>query len=153
MRAMAVRMRRLASRTRFRKKYVSRIMNGRGERVARARMRCHLNSTAAIANSSTKSFNMATTPGCEEIVERVHVGGGARHQPPDRAAIEETHGQPLQMFEDFLAQVVHGFLSDPLHDADLHILQAKARENRAGISEDYPKQAQQRGAFGPIVPS
>ena len=77
-RAIAVRIRRLASRTRFRKKYVSRIMNGSGEKVASASIACHLNKTTAIANSSTKSFNIATTPEANRsfsastsVVERV----------------------------------------------------------------------------------
>ena len=61
-RAMAVRMRRFALRTLFRKKYVKRTMNGSGERVTKAKKGCHLNKTAAMEKSRTKSFSMATTP-------------------------------------------------------------------------------------------
>ena len=60
--AIAVRIRRLASRTRLRKKYVSKIMKGNGLSVASASILCHLKSTVAMAISSTKSLSIATTP-------------------------------------------------------------------------------------------
>ena len=40
------------------------------------------------------------------------------------------------MLEDFLAQVVHRLLADPLHDADLHVLQAETqRASETGVGE------------------
>ena len=76
----------------------------------------------------------------EKIVERVHVGCGARHQAAHRGAVEETHRQALQMLEDFLAQVVHRFLADPLHDAHLQILQGETGEQRNHEEATLPRQ-------------
>ena len=39
--------------------------------------------------------------------------------------IEIAHGQALNMGDDFAAHVVHGLLSDALHDSDLHVLGEK----------------------------
>ncbi len=123
-------------------------MNGSGEKVASASVGFHLKRTDAPSrNSSTKSFSIATTPDANKIVQRVHVGRRARHQPPDRAAIEETHRQALQMLENFLAQVVHRFLPDPLHDPHLHVLQPKTRQDRTGIRRRDPHQPEQPPRF------
>ena len=96
---------------------------------------------------------MATTPEAKRSLSASTSVVARVTRRPTGLRSKKLIGKALQMLEDFLAQVVHGLLADPLHDAHLHILQAEARENRAGISEDYPEQAQQRGAFGPIVPS
>jgi hypothetical protein len=66
---------------------------------------------------------MATTPDGEKIVQGVHVSGCARHQASHRATVEETHRQALQVLENLLAQVVHRFLANPLHNAHLSVLQ------------------------------
>ncbi len=68
--------------------------------------------------------------GGEEVVERVDVGGDAGDQAADGAAVIEAHRQTLQMVENFLAQVVHGFLADLLHHDAL-----------AGIAERSPRRA------------
>ena len=39
-------------------------------------------------------------PGGEQLVDRVHVGGDARHQPAHRVAVEVADVQPLQVAED-----------------------------------------------------
>ena len=71
----------------------------------------------------------------EQIVERVHVGGHARHQAAHRAAVEEAHRQALQALEDFLAQIVERLLADVLHDADLQVLHGEAQKQRGEKSE------------------
>ena len=63
----------------------------------------------------------------KQIVQRVHVGGYPRNQAADWAAVVKTYRQPLQVFEDFLAHVVHGVLADLLHDTHLEIHEGKAQ--------------------------
>ena len=130
MRAMAVRMRRLASRTRSRKIQVAMMMRGRTAKVASARRQFIHSMMATKTMQQEGVIDHGGDAGGEEIVEGVHVGGDARDQAADRAAVVETHRQALQVLEDFLAQVVHGFLADLLHDADLQILQGEAQEQR-----------------------
>ena len=146
-RAIAVRMPRLASRTRLRKKYVSTIMNGSGESVARARSGCH----ARQENRQAKQLHEIVQHGDDtrgkKIVQCVHVRGRAGHQPADRTAVEEAHRQALQVFEDFLAQVVHRFLPDPLHDSHLRVLQAETREERAEVCQDEPQRCRSTAMF------
>ena len=64
----------------------------------------------------------------EQVVQGVHICGRTRYKPPDRAAVEKAHGQSLQVLENFLAEVVHRFLSDRLHDSHLSVLQAEVCE-------------------------
>ena len=87
--------------------------------------------------------------GGEQIVQGVHVGGDARDQAADRAAVEKAHGQALQMLENFLAQVVHGFLADPLHDAHLDVLQRETRPAATSMkSADDPREPAPRRLSG-----
>ncbi len=56
---------------------------------------------------------------CEEVVEHVHIGGYARHQPAHRVAIVKREVEPLQVLHQLLAQVEHGKLTGVLHDVGL----------------------------------
>ena len=62
MRAIAVRMRRLASRTNLRKTRVTTRMKGRTANAANASFTSSLNSRAAMTTSRKKSLIMVTTP-------------------------------------------------------------------------------------------
>jgi hypothetical protein len=48
------------------------------------------------------------------------------------------------VLEDFLAKVVHGLLTDRLHDANLNVLQRKARQNGAEIGQCDQRQTNDR---------
>ncbi len=89
--------------------------------------------------------------GGEQVIERVDVGGDAGDQAADRAAVVEAHGQLLQMGEDFLAQVVHGFLRDLLHDANLDVLEEKAQAERGHQQKRHPADAAYGGVQGELV--
>ena len=58
----------------------------------------------------------------EEVIEHVHVGGDARHQPAYGIAVVEREVQVLQMFHKLLAQVEHGKLPGVLHGVHLYKL-------------------------------
>ncbi len=73
----------------------------------------------------------------EQIVEGVDVGGDAGDQAADRAVVVKTHGQALQALEDFLAQVVHGVLADPLHHAHLQVLEEKSARQRGQVQQRH----------------
>ena len=68
--------------------------------------------------------------GGEHLVERVDVGGHARHQPADRIAVEELHVQPLQVSEDLLAEVVHDVLAHQIHQDHLRVEHGEAADER-----------------------
>ena len=59
--------------------------------------------------------------GREQIVQHVHVGGDARHQPADRIAIVVLQVEPLQVAVDRHAQVEHDALAGQLHRPGLHV--------------------------------
>ena len=82
--------------------------------------------------------------GGEEVVQRVHVGGDARDQAADGAAVVEAHRQALQALEDFLAQVVHRFLADLLHDAHLQILKGEAQSQRGQVTAGTSSRGRER---------
>ena len=97
--------------------------------------------------SSTKVVDHGDDAGGEQIVQRVDVGGDARDQAADRAAVEEAHRQALQVLENFLAQVVHRLLADRLHDANLHVLQGEAGKQGTQIRQHNPQYADHRRAY------
>jgi hypothetical protein len=111
---MAVRILRFASRTYFRKISVTRKMRG---------------------------VNHGDDAGGEQVIEGVHVSGDAGHEAADGVAVEVGHGQALQAAKDFAAHVVHGFLTDALHDADLDVLGKKVESQDKEIDETDPDQA------------
>ena len=89
----------------------------------------------------------------EQIVQRVDVGGHARDQAPDRAAVVEAHRQALQALENLLAQVVHRFLADLLHHPHLQVLKGEAQGERhqeqhatCGPGREYQRRRQFDGA-------
>ena len=49
----------------------------------------------------------------DEILERFHVGGHARHQQPGARAVEEAHRQVHDVVEHPLADVAEERLADP----------------------------------------
>ena len=102
-------------------------MNGSGERVASAEIEVPREQEDRQAEQQHEIVEHRDDAGGEEIVQRVHVGRRARDEPPDRGAVEEAHRQALQMLENFLAQVVHRLLADPLHDPHLDVLHSEAR--------------------------
>src|SRR5713101_6347173 len=121
MRAMAVRMRRLASRTNLRKIMVTMRMPGR---------------TARVASASR-----------EEIVEGVHVRGHAGDEAADGIAVEIAHRQTLHVAEDFTAHVVHGLLADALHDANLDVLSEEIEHEHGKKEQAEQANARPCGGF------
>src|SRR5205823_6673064 len=79
--------------------------------------------------------------GSEEVVQGVDVGGDASDQAADGVAVEVAHGQTLQMGENFAAHVVHGFLADMLHDADLDVLGEEIEREHAQVNQTQPEDA------------
>ena len=55
------------------------------------------------------------------------------------------------MVEDFLAQVVHGFLADVLHDADLHVLCKEIEKEDEQVNQADDDQAVAGGGEGDCV--
>src|SRR5580698_8253075 len=99
-------------------------MNGSGEKVASASIGCHLNKTTAIANSSTKSFSIATTPDANKsfsastsVVERVT-------KRPIGLRSKKLIGSLCKCSKISLRRS-YIVSSDPLHDPHLHVLQSK----------------------------
>jgi hypothetical protein len=52
----------------------------------------------------------------------IDIGSHASHQPSHGVAVKVAHRQSLEMAEDLGTHVVHGLLSDALHDAYLNVL-------------------------------
>src|SRR6185437_16872949 len=73
--------------------------------------------------------------GGEHFVQRIHVGGDARHQPAYRIFIEEPDVHLLQVSEDLAAQIEHDHLSSPLHQVRLHKFQNKIEEQGSEIDQ------------------
>ena len=71
--------------------------------------------------------------GGEELVDGVHVGGHARHQPADRVLVEEADVQPLQVRVDLAAQVHHHALAGHLQDVDLPEAHDEGEEQRGQV--------------------
>ena len=58
----------------------------------------------------------------EQVVQHVHVGRDARHQPADRVAVVVAQIEPLQVAVDLHPQVEHDALPGHLHRPRLHVL-------------------------------
>ena len=71
--------------------------------------------------------------GGEQLVERFDVRRHARHEPPDRIAVEERDRQPLQVREDLHAQIAH------------HALAEQAREHRLAVRATRTASTSDRG--------
>ena len=57
--------------------------------------------------------------GRKQVVEHIDIGGHAGHQAAYGVAVVEGQVEALQMFHQLLAQVEHGQLTGPLHQAHL----------------------------------
>ena len=79
--------------------------------------------------------------GSEQIVEHVHVGGDARHQPAHRVAVEEGQIQCLQVRHELLAQIEHGELAGVLHQVDLREFEDEGAHQHAQIQHAHRRQA------------
>ena len=148
MRAMAVRMRRLASRTRSRKIHVAIMISGRTANVASASFQFFPHHHRADAQQHDRVVGHGRDTGGKQIVQRVDVRRHARHQTPDRAAVEETHRQALHALEDFFAQIVERLLPDVLHDPDLQILNREAQKQCRKRQQRNESDAAQRNGPG-----
>ena len=95
-------------------------MNGSGESAASAEVAVPREQKDRQAEEQHEIVEHGDDAGGEEIVQCIHVGGGARDETAHGRAVEKTHRQALEMLENFLAQVVHRFLADPLHDPHLN---------------------------------
>ena len=135
MRAMAVRILRLASRTNFLKISVTTTNEGQDREGSQGQLHVQRNSSAAITTNRKKSLIMVTTPAANKSFKGVDVRGHARHQAPHGIAVKVGHRQALKMPENFLAHVVHGLLADALHDANLHVLCEKIEDQHAQIEK------------------
>ena len=116
-------------------------MSGITAKVASARRQFMRSMMKTNTSSRKASLTIAADAGGEQIVERVHVGGHARDQPPHRAAVVKAHGQALQALEDLLAQVVHRLLADFLHHAHLQVLKGESQRQRRQEQQGHPSQA------------
>jgi len=85
--------------------------------------------------------------GGEKVVEGVDVGGDPSDQATHRVVVEVTHGQALEMAEDFGAHVVHGLLADTLHDADLNVLGDKIEDQNEQIEDAEDRYATNGAIF------
>ena len=82
--------------------------------------------------------------GGKHFIQRVHIGGDARHQPANRIPVIEADVHVLQMAEDLAAQVEHDFLPGPLHEIGLRVFQSKADQQQRQIGEAQLGDADQR---------
>ena len=121
MRAMAVRMRRLASRTLSRKTQVRHEDQRQHGKSGQRQLPVHVHHDRAEEDQQEGVVGHGRDAGGKQVVQRVHIRGHARDQAAHGAAVVEAHRQALQVLKDFLAQVVHGVLADVLHDADLEV--------------------------------
>ena len=133
MRAMAVRMRRLASRTLSRKIQVAHEREGDHGKSGQGQLPIHAQHDENEENQKKSVVHHGRDAGGEKVVQGVHVGGHASDQAADGAAVVEAHRQALQVLEDLLPQVVHGVLADLLHDANLEIHKSKAQRQRRQV--------------------
>ncbi len=76
----------------------------------------------------------------EELVERLNVGGDARHQTAHRLTIEEWDRETLQPLKDLPAQIRHHALPDPRGQHRLRVLGHKGEEQRRQEPEAKSKQ-------------
>ena len=130
-RAMAVRILRFASRTYLRKTSVTTKMNGKHGECVECQPGVDGKQQDGHHRQQEKIVDHGHDAGREQVVQRVHVGGDARHQPAHGIPVEIAHRQALQAPEDLRAHVVHGLLADALHDADLDVLRQKIEDQHA----------------------
>ena len=71
-----------------------------------------------MAASVKTSPNTVTSPGGEQLVQGLDVGGDPGHQPADRVAVEVRDAEPLEMAEDLHAEIVHHPLADVARSAE-----------------------------------
>ncbi len=109
-------------------------MNGSTAKVISASFQFMHSMTPRMPNEHEEVFEDGDHAGGEHFVQRVHVGGNARHQPADGVLVEEGDVQPLQMAEDLPAQVEHHFLPGPLHEVGLQELEQKAEDQQSDIN-------------------
>jgi hypothetical protein len=67
----------------------------------------------------------------EHIVQGIHVGSHAGHQPPHGILVEERDVHALQMAVELAAQVEHHLLSGPLHQVGLGEFKEEAQQQHA----------------------
>ena len=89
-------------------------------------------------------FDDGNHSGGKQLVERVHVGGDAGDQPPDRIAVEEGDVHLLQVAEDLAAQVEHYLLAGPLHVIGLGKFQKEAEAEQEDVNRADLGDAAQR---------
>ena len=73
--------------------------------------------------------------GREQIVDDVHIGRHARHQPTNGIAIVKGQIEPLQMRVNLHAHVVHDALADHLHHVGLRVLERERRDEHREVDE------------------
>ena len=76
--------------------------------------------------------------GGEELLERLDVGGQARHEAPGRRAIEEDDGEPLHPREHVPAQREDHPLAEDRHGVHLQIEEPHRADEGPEIQEDPP---------------
>ncbi len=135
MRAIHLRTSRKEVRDPRRNQLVTTKKSGITEKVTRARRQFIHTMTPMIPNSVNRSPNTVTTPGGEQLVHRVHVGGDAGHQAAHRVLVEVGHGQPLQVGVDRAPHVHHHLLPGDLEDPDLAEADGKGGQQRGEVQE------------------
>ena len=87
-----------------------------------------------------------TTPGREQLVQGLDVGGDPGHQPAYRIPVEVADAQALEMAEDLHAQVVHHPLTEIGGQQGLAVLDQEL-EHQRGQKQDG-QGAEQAGVAG-----
>ena len=79
--------------------------------------------------------------GREQLVQDVHVGRDARHQPADGIPVVEAQVEPLQVSVDLHPQVEHDPLAGHLHHPGLHVLEHERSGKRREVQRGDERQA------------
>jgi hypothetical protein len=86
----------------------------------------------------------------EHFVQRVHVGGHARDQPPHGILVIKSHVHALQMTENLAAQVEHHLLSRPLHEVGLQEFKNEGEDQQPKINPGNLRDALERPRIQPV---
>ena len=87
----------------------------------------------------------------EHFIQRVDVGGHARHQPAHRVLVEKPDVHVLQVAENLPAQIEHHLLPGPLHQVGLDELQRESEDENPDVEPANLRDAGQRSVAQPVA--